>query len=81
MKNLPCKTADSNRNLTSRAGWVVLVDLFKRLGLNELGDRFMPAPAVNRGYRPSILFSVLMLTKQDGAKCLEDVRHLHHEQG
>ena len=49
MNILPCKTADSNRNLTARAGLVVLADLFKHLGINELVDRFMPAPSSNRG--------------------------------
>ena len=81
MNILSYKTADSNRNLTSRAGLVVLAELSKRLGLNELVDRFMPAPGSNRGYRPSVLFSTFMLMKHDGAKCLEDVRHLHHESG
>ena len=81
MNILPYKTADSNRNLTCRAGLVVLADLFKRLGLNELVDRFMPAPGSNRGDRPSLLFRTFMLMKHDGAKCLEDVRDLHHESG
>ena len=81
MNILPYKTADSNRNLTSRAGLVVPADLFKRLGLNQFVDRFMPAPGSNRGYRPSLLFSTFMLMKHDGAKCLEDVRHLQHESG
>ena len=81
MNILPYKTADSNRNLTARAGLVVIADLFKRLGLNELADRFMPAPGSCRGYQPSILLSTFMLMKREGPKCLEDVRHLHHESG
>ncbi len=36
----------------------------------------MPAPGSNRGYRPSVLLSTFMLMKHEGAKCLEDVRHL-----
>ncbi len=44
-------------------------------------NRFMPALASNRGYRPSILFNTFMLMKHEGAKCLEDVRHLHCEPG
>ena len=71
---LPYKTADSNRNLTSRACLVMLADLIKRLGLNEWVDRFMPAPGNNRGYPPSILFSTFMLMKHDGVKCLESVQ-------
>ena len=41
----------------------------------------MSAPGNNRGCPPIILFSTFMLMKHDGAKCLEDVRHLHHESG
>ena len=41
----------------------------------------MPAPGSNRGYRPSVLLSTFMLMKHEGAKCLEDVRHLHREPG
>ena len=81
MNFLPDKTADTNRNSTSRAGLVVSVDWFKRLGLNEFVDRFMSAQGNSFGCRPSILFSVFMLMKHDDAKHLEDVRHLHCESG
>ena len=81
MNVLHFKTADSNRNLTTRAGLAVITDLFKRLGLNELVDRFMPAPGSNRGCHPSILFSTFLLINLEGAKCLGDVRHLHCEPG
>ena len=40
---------------------MVLADLFKRLGLNELVDRFMPVPGSNRGYPPNILVSIFIL--------------------
>ena len=50
MNVLPYKSADSNRNLTARAGLVVLADLFQCLGLNQLVDagfgQDQQAPAV-----------------------------------
>ncbi len=76
MHILPYKTADSNRNLTARAGLVVIADLFKRLGLNGLADRFMPAPGSNRGYRPSVLFSTFMLMKLLGFEQVPEARTL-----
>ena len=41
----------------------------------------MPAPGSSRGNRPSVLLSTFMLMKHEGAKRLEDVRHLHREPG
>ncbi|MCY4227861.1 MAG: hypothetical protein OXF20_09270, partial [Gammaproteobacteria bacterium] len=36
-------------------------------------------PGSRRGYRHGTIFETFMLRSREGAKCLEDVRHLHGE--
>jgi len=69
----------SRHSFTSRAGLMVPATLPGRLGLGETVDELMPAPGSSRGYRHGMIFETFMLTSREGAKCLEDVRHLHGE--
>jgi len=71
--------AKSRHNFTSRTGLMVPATLLDRLGLGETVDELMPAPGSSRGYRHGAIFKTFMLTSREGAKCLEDVRHLHGE--
>lgn len=79
MKNIPYKIAETKQNFTSRAGLLVVAELMQRLGLVELANRLMPLPGSNRGYLPGTLFQTFMLMLHEGARCLDDVRELHHE--
>ena len=79
MNILRHSVAKSRHSFTSRAGLMVPATLLGRLGLGETVDELMPAPGSSRGYRHGMIFETFMLMLHEGAKCLEDVRHLHGE--
>jgi len=75
MDILHYNTAKSRHSFTSRAGLMVPAVLPGRPGLGETVDGRMPGPGSNRGYRHGMTFETFMPTFQEGAECLEDVRH------
>jgi hypothetical protein len=52
----------------------------QQIGFSEAVDKYFPAPKSNRGYRPSIFVTPLILMFQEGGRCLDDLRHLRQDE-
>lgn len=81
MKILPHKLATTNDQLTSRAGLVAVAQMIEQLQLAEHIDQHFPLPKSNRGFKPSQYLETLILMQHGGSFHLDDVRHLHNEEG
>lgn len=79
MNILPYTIANTNDLLTSRGGLVCLAELMRRIGFSSWVERYFPKPGSNRGYSPAEVVSLWMLMLHEGARSLEDVRHLRED--
>ena len=71
--------AATRQKLTSRSGLLALIKVLKALQLKPQADTLFAAPGSNRGYRNSEILTSFILMLNEGARCLEDVCHLHTE--
>jgi hypothetical protein len=81
MKILPHKLATTNDQLTSRAGLLAIAQVMQQLRLGGHIDQQFPLPGSNRGFKPSEYLETLILMQHEGSFHLDDVRHLHNEEG
>ena len=51
----------------------------RRIGFSAWAARYFPKPGSNRGYGPAAVVTCWMLMLHEGARCLEDVRHLRED--
>ena len=79
MNILPYTIANTNDLLTGRGGLICVAELMRRLGFSSWVARDFPTPGSNRGYRPAEVVTLWMLMLHEGARCLEDVRHLRED--
>jgi len=66
--------------VTSRSGLVAIATLIKRLGLTDWVRQYFPKPGSNRGYPAHAYVNTFILMLHEGAKCLEDSRHLRDDE-
>ena len=71
--------ATTRQKLTSRCGLLALIKVLKALQLKPQADTLFAAPGSNRGYRNGDILTRLILMLNEGARCLEEVCHLHTE--
>ncbi len=79
MHILPCTIAKTNDLLTGRGGLVCVAELMRQIGFSSWVERYFPRPGSNRGYQPAEIVTLWMLMLHEGARCLEDVRHLRRD--
>ena len=79
MNILPHTIANTNDLLTGRGGLVCVAELLRRIGFSDWVVRYFPRPGSNRGYPAAEAVTVWMLMLHEGARSLEDVRHLRED--
>ena len=79
MQIIPYTIANTNDLLTGRGGLVCVAELMQRIGFSSWVERDFPKPGSNRGYSPAEVVSLWMLMLHEGARALEDVRHLRED--
>ena len=79
MHILPYTIANTNDLLTGRGGLVCVAELMRQIGFSSWVERYFPRPGSNRGYQPAEIVTLWMLMLHEGARCLEDVRHLRRD--
>ena len=79
MQIIPYRIANTNDLLTARGGLVCFAELLRRIGFSAWVEKHFPVPGSNRGYAPSAVVTLWMLMLHDGARCLEDVRHIRQD--
>ena len=79
MQIIPYQIANTNDLLTGRGGLVCFAELLRQTGFSALVEAHFPVPGSNRGYRPAEVVTVWMLMLHEGARCLEDVRHIQED--
>lgn len=76
MNILPYRIANTNDLLTSRGGLVCLAEWMRQIDFPAWVQHHFPKPGSNRGYGPAEVVTLWMLMLHEGARCLEDVRHI-----
>lgn len=61
---------------TAHSGLILTHDVMSYLGLQAAADKWLPAPASNRGYQPSVILSQALLLLHAGGRHLADLRLL-----
>ena len=79
MNILPYKLAQTNDQLTSRAGLLAIAQLMSSLNLSERIDNAFPLPKSNRGFKPSAFIQTFILMQHEGSFHLDDVRHIRDD--
>ena len=79
MNILPYTIANTNDLLTGRGGLICVAELMRQIGFSGWVERYFPKPGSNRGYRPAEVVTLWMLMLHEGARCLDDVRHLRED--
>ena len=79
MNILPYTLANTNDLLTGRGGLVCVAELMRRIGFSAWAARYFPKPGSNRGYASAEVVTLWMLMLHEGARSLEDVRHLRED--
>ena len=79
MQIIPYTIANTNDLLTARGGLVCLAELMRRIGFSAWVERYFPKPGSHRGYSPAEVVCLWMLVLHEGARSLEDVRHIRED--
>lgn len=79
MNILPYTIANTNDLLTGRGGLVCVAELMRQIGFSSWVEHYFPGPGSNRGYQPAEVVTLWMLMLHEGARCLEDVRHIRED--
>ena len=79
MHILPYTIANTNDLLTGRGGLICVAELMRRVGFSDWVERYFPKPGSNRGYAPAEVVTLWMLMLHEGARSLEDVRHIRSD--
>ncbi len=80
MDILPYDLSTTNDLLTSRSGLICIAEVMKKIGFSEAVDQYFPVPGSNRGYRPSVFVTPLILMFQEGGRSLNDLRHIRGDE-
>jgi len=80
MNILPYTIANTNDLLTGRGGLICVAELMRQVGFSSWVEREFPKPGSNRGYSPAEVVTLWMLMLHEGARCLDDVRHIRRDQ-
>jgi hypothetical protein len=80
MNTVPYNLSTTNDLLTSRSGLICIAQMMQQIGFSEAVDKHFPGPKSNRGYRPSVFVTPLILMFQEGGRCLDDLRHLRQDE-
>jgi len=70
------KLGITKEKITPRSGVAIYAEILKKLNIDSLIDKYMPAPASNRGYKPSSYIIPLMLMMYGGGRHIEDLREI-----
>ena len=57
-----------------------MAELMRQVGFSSWVEREFPRPGSNRGYPAAEVVTLWMLMLHEGARCLDDVRHLRRDQ-
>ena len=68
------KLGITKEKITPRSGVAIYAEMLKRLNVDSLIDKHMPAPGSNRGYKPSSYIIPLMLMLFSGGRHIEDLK-------
>ena len=79
MNILPYTIANTNDLLTGRGGLICVAELMRQIGFSSWVEREFPKPGSNRGYSPAEVVTLWMLMLHEGARRLEDVRHIRED--
>ena len=79
MNIVPYSIANTNDLLTGRGGLICFAELLRRTGFSSWVERYFPKPGSNRGYGQAEVVTLWMLMLHEGARCLEDVRHIRED--
>lgn len=79
MQIIPYQIANTNDLLTGRGGLICVAELLRRIGFSAWVERYFPTPGSNRGYGPAEVVTLWMLMLHEGARSLEDVRHIRED--
>ena len=79
MRILPHNLAITKDLLTSRSGLVCIATMLQNLNFCRAVDGVFPAPQSNRGYKPSVFVTSLLLMLLEGGRCLDDLRHIRDD--
>ncbi|MEK9140496.1 MAG: IS1380 family transposase, partial [Nitrospirota bacterium] len=78
---MPFKLERTDATLTAHGGLALLAEVNHGLGVCGLANRYLPSPGSTRGDAPSVFVDRLILLRQAGGQCLEDLRELPRESG
>ena len=56
-----------------------MAELMRQIGFSAWVERYFPKPGSNRGYSAAEVVTLWMLMLHEGARCLEDVRHIRRD--
>lgn len=80
MKIVPYKLETTNDLLTANAGLICLAELIEKIKLNELSNKYFPAPGSNRGFKASSFVNAFILMLHKGGNCLDDIVLIKQDQ-
>jgi hypothetical protein len=78
---MPFKLETTRDLITAHAGLCLLGEFVAGLGLNEMVDRYLPAPGSGVGYLASEHIYPLILMLNGGGRTLEDMREIQEDKG
>ena len=78
-KSIPYKLSTTNDKFTSRSGLILPAEILRQMAVDNLANRYFPAPGSNRGFSPATYLRAFVLMGMEGGRCLADIRHLQAE--
>ena len=78
-KSILYKLSTTNDKFTSRSGLILITEILRQMEVDNLANRYFPAPGSNRGFSPATYIRAFVLMRLEGGRCLEDIRHLQAE--
>jgi hypothetical protein len=79
MKIIPYKLKTTNDLLTSNAGLICIAELMQQIDFSTKVDNLFPQSGSNRGFKPSIFVSSMVLMLHQGGTCLDDMRYIEED--
>ena len=66
---------------TPWSGASLLVDLYRKLELDQLANKILPAKKTSKGLKPGEMVESFILLSALGGECFEDMQHLRDDAG
>lgn len=79
MNILPYNLATTKDLLTSRAGLVCVATLMQSIDFVQAVNHHFSQPQSNRGFKPSVFVTSMMLMLHEGGKCLDDLQYIRQD--